>query len=249
MAEEITGIPAANLRRIAKEFAEEARIGSKIVIDGKELPYRPVAAIFFRGAQGHVNSGWTCLSIDLLNHIVGAADTVGSSLGLGPPRCTGHPETGKPETTMYADEDGLMVAKGWVYDHKAYPLREPRAPTRLDLQEMFPTSVYNCFTILSPDNEKLWEQFKIPYRPEILINFGANSVMTNSNAQDLTENFLKKFKFVFSFDIYLTEFTDAVADIVLPDACYLERYTPADGAGRSVSPLSNRCTSAGTLTR
>ncbi len=223
----ITGLRAETLRRIAREFAEEARIGSKIVIDGKEMPYRPVAAIFFRGAQGHVNSGWTCLSIDLLNHIVGAADTVGSALGLGPPRCTGHPETGKPETTMYADEDGLMVAKGWVYDHKAYPLREPKAPTRLDLQEMFPTSVYNCFTICSPDNEKLWKQFKIPYRPEIMINFGSNAVMTNSNAEAITENFLKKFKFIFSFDIYQTEFTDAVADIVLPDACYLERTTPA----------------------
>ena len=223
----VTGVPASSLRRIAQEFAEQARIGSKIVIDGKELPYRPVAAIFFRGAQGHVNSGWTCLSIDLLNHIVGAADTVGSSLGLGPPVCKGYPDTGKPETTMYADDDGLMVCKGWVYDHKAYPLREPKAPTRLDLQEMFPTSVYNCFTILDPNNEKIWEQFKIPYRPEIMINFGTNSVMTNSNAKDITENFLKKFKFIFSFDIYLTEFTDAVADIVLPDTCYLERYTPA----------------------
>ena len=226
-AEKISGIPASTLRRVAREFAEEARIGSQIVIDGKEIPYRPVAAIFFRGAQGHVNSGWTCLSIDLLNHIVGAADTVGSSLGLGPPNSHGYPDTGKPNTVMYADDDGLMVAKGWVYDHKAYPLHEPKAPTRLDLHDMFPTSIYNCFTICSPDNEKLWQQFKIPYRPEILINFGSNSVMTNSNAEAITENFLKKFQFVFSFDIYLTEFTDAVADIVLPDCCFLERYTPA----------------------
>jgi molybdopterin-containing oxidoreductase family molybdopterin binding subunit len=224
---EITTVPANTIRRIAKEFGENARIGSKIKIGNYELPYRPVAAIFFRGAQGHTNSGWTCISIDLLNQIVGCADTVGGCLGLGPPCCYGYPATGKPNTVMYPDKDGHMVVKGWVYDHKAYPLREPKPPTRLDLQDMYPTSVYNALTIMSPDNEKLWQKFKIPYRPEIMINFGSNSVMTMGNASAIVENFLKKFKFVFSFDIYLTEFTDAVADIVLPDACFLERYTPA----------------------
>jgi molybdopterin-containing oxidoreductase family molybdopterin binding subunit len=224
---EITTVPVSTIRRIAKEFAENAMIGSTITIEGKQIPYRPSAAIFFRGAQGHVNSGWTCLSIDLLNHLVGAADTAGGALGLGPPVCHGYPDTGKPETIPYPDNDGLMVVKGWVYDHKPYPLREPTPPQRLDLQEMFPTSVYNAFTIMSENNEELWQRFNIPYRPEIMINFGSNSVMTMGNAETIVENFLKKFKFIFSFDIYLTEFTDAVADIVLPDCCYLERYTPA----------------------
>lgn len=224
---EITTVPATTIRRIAKTLGEEARIGSTIKIGEHTLPYRPAGSIFFRGAQGHANSGWTCLSIDLINHILGSADTVGGTLGLGPPCSHGYPETGKPNTIMYADKDGLMVAKGWVYDHKAYPLREPKPPTRLDLQDMWPTSVYNAFTIMSPNSEELWQKFKIPYRPEIMINFGSNSVMTMGNAEAVVENFLKKFKFIFSFDIYLTEFTDAVADIVLPDACYLERYTPA----------------------
>jgi molybdopterin-containing oxidoreductase family molybdopterin binding subunit len=50
--------------------------------------------------------------------------------------------------------------------------------------------------------------------------------MTMANAADVTENFLKKFEFIFSFNIYHNEFTEAVADIVLPDASFLERYTP-----------------------
>lgn len=224
---EITGIAAPTIRRIARTFGEEARIGSTITVDGKVLPHRPAAAIFFRGAQGHANSGWTCIAIDMLNQMVGAAEAVGGCLGLGPPSCEGFPGTGKPFTVPYADADGLMVVRGWVYDHKAYPLREPRAPIRLDLQEMFPTSIYNCFTIMSPKNEELWQKFKIPYRPEIMINFGSNSVMTNGNAQAVTDNFLKKFKFTFSFNLFVTEFEDAVADIVLPDCCYLERFTPS----------------------
>ena len=47
------------------------------------------------------------------------------------------------------------------------------------------------------------------------------------NSEVGTENFLKNFNFIFSFQLYVTEFEEAVADIVLPDACFLERYTPA----------------------
>jgi molybdopterin-containing oxidoreductase family molybdopterin binding subunit len=224
--EKISSVPEATIRRVAKEFAEHAQIGSTIAIDGKELPLRPSAAIFFRGSQGHVNSGWNCLEIDLLNHIIGAADVPGGAMGHGPPVSQGHPDTGKPDTVPYPCPDGLMVVKGWVYDHKPYPLREPAPPQRLDLQDMFPCSVYNAFTICTPEWEKYMEDFKIDYRPEILINFGSNSVMTMANSEDVTENFLKKFDFVFSFNIFQNEFTEAVADIVLPDACFLERYTP-----------------------
>ncbi|MFH1676956.1 MAG: molybdopterin-dependent oxidoreductase [bacterium] len=224
--EKITSVPAKTLRRIAKEFADNAQIGSTITIDGVELPLRPSAAIFFRGSQGHVNSGWNCLAIDMMNHIVGAADVPGGAMGHGPPVSHGHPATGKPSTIPYACPDGLMIVKGWVYDHKPYPLSEPKPPTRLDLHDMFPCSVYNAFTIISPDWEKYRKQFKIDYEPEIMINFGSNSVMTMANAHDVTENFLKKFKFIFSFNIYQNEFTEAVADIVLPDCSFLERFSP-----------------------
>ena len=65
------------IRRLANEFGTEARIGSTIVIDGVTLPYRPVAAIAFRGSQGHMNSLYNFFAVDLLNHLVGAADVVG----------------------------------------------------------------------------------------------------------------------------------------------------------------------------
>jgi len=224
--EEITSVPVSTLRRIAKEFAHNAQVGSTVMIDGKKFPLRPSAAIFFRGSQGHVNSGWNCLAIDMMNHMMGAADVPGGAMGHGPPVCHGRENTGKPETIPYPCPDGLMIVKGWVYDHKPYPLREPHAPTRLDMQDVFPSSVYNAFTIMSPDWDKMRAQFKLDYEPEIMINFGSNSVMTMANAEDITENFLKKFYFIFSFNIYQNEFTEAVADIVLPDCSFLERYTP-----------------------
>ena len=93
-AEKISTIPAATVRRLAKEFGTEARIGSTIVVDGVTLPYRPVAAIAFRGSQGHVNSVYNFFAVDLLNNLVGAADVVGGCLGFNP-TCHGHPDTGK----------------------------------------------------------------------------------------------------------------------------------------------------------
>jgi len=229
--EEVTAVPAASVSRIAKEIAEAAEIGATVTIQTdngpKKIPKRPIATHYFRGSQGHVNSGWTCLSIDMVNHMVGAADTWGGALGLGAAVCGGYKGTGKPYQIPYPDDDGLLVCKSWVYDHVPYPLRVPKPPTRLDLHDMFPTSIYNAFTITSPRWFEMLEQFKIPYRPDIMINFGSNSVMTMGNAETVTENFLKKFNFIFSFQLYITEFEEAVADIVLPDACYLERYTPA----------------------
>ncbi|MFH1891388.1 MAG: molybdopterin-dependent oxidoreductase [Candidatus Zixiibacteriota bacterium] len=229
--EKITWVPAATVSRIAREFGEAAEIGSTVTIETsngpKRIPKRPVATHFFRGSQGHTNSGWTCLSIDMVNHMVGAADTYGSALGLGAAVGSGYEKTGKPYQIPYPCPDGLLVAKTWVYDHKPYPMRVPQAPTRLDLHDMFPTSIYNAFTITSPRWFEMLERFKIPYKPDVMINFGSNSVMTMGNSEAVTENFLKKFNFIFSFQLYITEFEEAVADIVLPDACFLERYTPA----------------------
>jgi molybdopterin-containing oxidoreductase family molybdopterin binding subunit len=163
----------------------------------------------------------------MVNHMVGAADTYGGALGLGASVGSGYEKTGKPYQIPYACPDGLLVAKTWVYDHMPYPMRVPKAPTRLDLHDMFPTSIYNAFTITSPRWFEILERFKIGYKPDVMINFGSNSVMTMGNAEQVTENFLKKFNFIFSFQLYVTEFEEAVADIILPDTCFLERYTPA----------------------
>ncbi len=229
--EKITWVPAATISRIAKEFGEAAEIGSTVTIQTDEgprqIPKRPVATHFFRGAQGHTNSGWTCLSIDMVNHMVGAADTWGSAMGLGATVQNGYEKTGKPYQIPYPCPDGLLKAKAWVYDHIPYPMRVPKAPTRLDLHDMFPTSIYNAFVMTSPKWFEILDRFKVGYRPDVMINFGSNSVMTMGNAEAVTNNFLKKFRFIFSFQLYVTEFEEAVADIVLPDACFLERYTPA----------------------
>jgi anaerobic selenocysteine-containing dehydrogenase len=217
-AEAITSVPARTITRLATEFAQEAMVGSTIVIDGKRLPYRPVAAIFFRGAQGHRNSVYNCYAIELLNQVVGAADVVGGALGFNPV-CYGHPETGKPWYEPKPGPDGLMVTGTWVAPHLPYPIPDPKKPDTMSLGGLFPLGMFGP-TMASRDQEEVWTRFDLPYRPEVMLNYGANSLMSVGNAETVAAT-LERIPFIVSFEIVLTEFS-AFADIVLPDTSYLE---------------------------
>jgi len=218
VVERVTSVPAATVRRLAYEFATRARVGSTIELDGCRLPFRPVAAIYFRGAQGHKNSTWTCLAIELLNQIVGASDVPGGALGFNPVM-HGHPDTGRPFYEPYAGPDGLMVVGTWVAIHKPYPPSDPKVGS-LTMADAWPLTMMTGF-LCARDQEQIWNAFNIRYRPEMLINIGANPVLTVGNPETAIEA-LKKIPFVVSFDLFLTEFSD-LCDIVLPDASTYER--------------------------
>ncbi|MBI2822149.1 MAG: molybdopterin-dependent oxidoreductase [Acidobacteria bacterium] len=219
-AAQITTIPEAAIRRLAHEFAAEAMIGSTIVLEGKRLPYRPVAAIFFRGVGGHKNSVYNCFAVELLNQVVGAADVVGGALGFNPV-CYGHPETGKPWYEPRPGPDGLMVTGIWPAPHLPYPIPDPKSPETMGFTDLFPLAMFSPF-MASRDQEEVWNHFDLPYRPEIMINCGANSLMSVGNSDTVAET-LKRIPFIVAFELHLTEFS-AFADIILPDTSYLESF-------------------------
>ena len=216
--EAISTVPATTIRRLAREFAREARIGSTIVVEGVTLPYRPVAAIAFRGAQGHRNSVYNFLAIELLNQLVGAADVVGSCLGFNP-ACGGFPETGRPRYVPSAGPDGLMTVGMWMGYHYPYPIAEPRMPRNLGLQDLFAMGMTSPF-LDSDDREQLWQRFELGYRPEMMLNFGANLLMSIANRETVARS-LAAYEFMVSIDLFETE-TTRFADIVLPDCSYLQ---------------------------
>ncbi len=238
-AASITSVPAKRIRELASEFARHARIGSTIEIEGKKLPYRPVSAAYFRGVQGHKNSLYNCLSIELLNQVVGASDVPGGALGF----CSamhGHPESGKPYYQPYAGPDGLLVPGVWPVAHKPYPPPDvPETPNTLTLTDLFPLTMCTAF-LGSADQEDIWRQLGLDYRPEILVNFGANPVLSVGNPGIVVEA-LKKIPFIVSFDLFITEFSE-LADIVLPDTSYLERLDAAP----QWTPLLNHPSGPGT---
>ncbi len=217
---EISTIPVETIRQMAEEFATEARIGSTIAIDGVEVPFRPVAAIAFRGSQGHKNSSYNMLSIDLLNQLVGSADMAGGCLGFNP-ACHGYPETGRMRYAPYPDPDGLMITGSWLGPHKPYPLSDPKKPERVGMQDLFPMSMISPF-FGSTDRKEFWDNFDLPYRPELLLNFGTNFLMSVGNKECAAEA-IKEYDFFVSFDVIANETTE-FADIVLPDRGYLGAY-------------------------
>ena len=214
MAAEITTVSADAIRRLAREFGEAARIGSTIVIDGVELPYRPVAANVYRGAGAHKHGVGAALGVLLLNLIVGAIYVAGGHRG--------HNAIGPDWQWHPGSHDGMIVppvdAPG-AHGGGNYYKYEVKEPVSTNLRELYPISTnrspMNLATALDP------EKFQLPYTSEILIACRRNLIMNGVNYETTSEA-LKKFKFIATFSVVLDEMSE-FADLVLPESVYLEK--------------------------
>lgn len=234
-AETITTVSAATIRRIAKEFGEEARVGSTIVLDGKVLPYRPVAVMYFKGAQGHKNALLTSMALELLTEVVGASNVPGGLLGMN--SCSlGRPDTGNPRWIPKADRDGLMITGKWPNTPPPYPPKEVREPDTIDLRAMIPTCPGSsaALPVVVADPQR----FKVPYQIEMNLHVGSNYVMTFANPKAVEAAFRNIFQV--SFALFLDEAT-YLSDIVLPAASYLERLSHTADWMSSNAPVGEWC--------
>ncbi|MFQ5872830.1 MAG: molybdopterin-dependent oxidoreductase [Dehalococcoidia bacterium] len=213
-ASQVTTVPAATVRRIAREFGAAARIGATTVIDGVTLPLRPACAIWNRGLSQHqhgLQSGWAAA---MLNIIVGTVDVPGGichSGAIGP--------WGMPEP----DPDGLLVP---VNPYHIMQMRRslPLKPAQFDpndpnLEGMFPIATYSrtmgTLSLKEPDKRK------IDYKAEVLICSRTNPMKSAGDPEETAE-MLKGIPFQVSF-VQHHEETSQFADIVLPDTHFLER--------------------------
>lgn len=215
-----TTLPAEQIRRVAREFGEAARIGSTITVGGKELPHRPVAAVYFKGVNGHDNAWGTSLAIDLLNEVVGANTAPGGLHGTNSV-AFGYPETGALKWAPWGDKDGLLASDNIAANMMAPWPAEPQRPSLYNLTDMIGWPISSCMTPLVAADRDRWQ---IGYEPEALINYGSNLVWSVANSEISQKAF--RDCFVVSFNIFLDESAEALSDIVLPDACYLERLEP-----------------------
>jgi anaerobic selenocysteine-containing dehydrogenase len=228
MASKLSSVPAETIRKIATEFATEAKIGSCITIQGKQYPLRPVAAIGFSGLNNHRNAFNSVCSVHMLNMIVGAMDVPGGCLGW-PTRCFGYKDTGRPQYEPHADPIEGMLHAGWWWGetqrgqrlrHTMWPIPTPSTPEdSLGLRKLY-TWVNDSPFFFSSDREEIHKKIGLDYEAKAWMNFGNNMIMSGGNLDNMSDT-LKKIPFFFTFDLYLTEITD-FCDIVLPDTSYLE---------------------------
>jgi anaerobic selenocysteine-containing dehydrogenase len=220
-ASEVSGVPAATVRRIATEFAEAARVGSTITIDGKQLPYRPVSVMHIRSTGTHQNGMHALWAVDLLQHVVGAVNVPGGAATVTV-ECHGYNKTGRPNMYVAACSDGFPRTAGkWIFPQGGpWPLREPQKPHHADLSDLFVCALDSPIQS-AVDRDEVWKKFGISTDYDVLINYASNAAMNGCNPKD-REKLFKRIPFVVDIDIFPNEFNEGFADIVLPDTCYLE---------------------------
>jgi anaerobic selenocysteine-containing dehydrogenase len=192
--EEVSGVPAARVVSLAREFASAAKIGATIEIEGQKLRYRPAVIYSFRGlaAKEFGVQNWRAALI--VQMLVGSLDAVGGLHLHGVYRNPGYFEAAKCE----------------------YP------PKRVDLamSVYFPHGHHDvcqqvALTLLDP------KAYGLGYEPEMQIFYATNRPMSTSDATRQFEAYKKTFNVV--IDIVDSELAQ-MADIVLPDLTYLESW-------------------------
>ncbi len=214
-ASEITTVPAERIRRVAREYAEAASLGSTINIEGHEFPFRPAAACWYRGLSAHKHGMLNGMTVAHLNVLIGAVDVPGGLINSSAAGPNWSPKEGR---------DGLLVAGNpYTNTHLApVPPRKVKPPESLELVELFPVSVYArtmlWLGVLYP------EKFGITYGPEVFIQCRTNLMATAGDPEVMAEA-LKRVPFMVSFADHHNETTE-LADLLLPDCHALERLVP-----------------------
>lgn len=190
LAEAESGVSAADIRRLAIEFATN----------------RPSMAVSYRGAVAHYNGVENERCIKLLDAIVGNIDAPGGTC-LKVSGKWGAPDTPKPP----AAKKKLHILDG---EGIAYPTHHVN---------------HQVFTEIK----------KKPHeRPEVYMIYCYNPVYSNGDCQDNIDVMKDEsmIPFIVAIDAYMSEGT-VLADLILPDATYLERWDPEAPQSQEMIPF------------
>ena len=214
-------IPAERIRRVADEYLAHARVGETIEIEGRTLPFRPVAVMLGKG----VNNGWggyqTCWARTLLAALVGALEVPGGTLGTTVK--LNRPADNRIRTVR-PSPDGIMdypfndtSKEGWLakpHIRNAYRTLVPLAANSPWSAALGPAHLPWLFAREQPDH---WPK---QTRPEMWICYRTNPAISSWNAPYVAER-IAEFPFTVAFAYTLDE-TNYMADVLLPDATDLE---------------------------
>ena len=195
-AADICGLPVDSIKKVALELGQNALIGSKIVIDGVELPYRPVSIMGYHVTQQELGFG-ACRAALQVFMLLGAIEAVG----------------------------GPRIDFTWK-EHKNYKaldtieIKDPPYNIYLKDSKYFPinSGLPGMVAKVMLDPAK----YGVDYTPEVLIIHMANPLVSFADTPVIAESYMK-YKFIAVIDPWLSETADYFADVVLP-AATMEKY-------------------------
>lgn len=192
----ITDLPAEKIRKVAEELGENAMIGSKIVIDGIELPYRPVGIMGYHVSQQEL--GFQAFRMAVLAFmLLGAYEAVGGFRA----------DTGRSVHKNFNGLDNISIG-------------DPPYNIYLNKSKFYPINSNNSSLIAHVMSDP--SKYGIDYTPEVMILHMANPILSFLSQKDIQHNLLQ-YKFIAAIDPWMSETADYFADIVLP-AATVEKY-------------------------
>ena len=249
-AEDITGIPAETIKRLAHEMGVVAR-DQKIELpiqwtdswgnDHESVTGNPVSFHAMRGLAAHSNGFQAIRSLGILMTILGTVDRPGGFRHKAPfprpippcPKPPNSPEGVQPNTPL----DGMPL--GWPSKPDDLFVDEQGEAVRIDkaFSWEYPLSVHGLMHNVITN---AWRGDPYPIDTLLLFmaNMAWNSSMNTENVRDMLkdkdENGEYKIPFIIVADAFQSE-TVAFADLVLPDTTYLERHDAMSMLDRPIS--------------
>ncbi len=220
-AERLCEVPAATIRTIAHEFIDHAHVGEMVEIEGKRLPYRPVAVSLGKT----VNNGWggyECVwARTTLAALVGGLEVPGGTLGTTVRLNWRHSDR---LASVTPGPDGLMAftfnptdKAQWSPNpniRNAYRTMVPLAGNGAWSQALGPTHFSWLFL---DDTPKGLPRVTLP---EVWFVYRTNPAISFWDTTALGEK-MARLPFVVAF-AYTRDETNHYADVLLPDATDLE---------------------------
>ena len=220
-AGEICDVSANTIRSVATQFIDHARIGETIEIDGKILPFRPVAISLGKT----VNNGWggyeCCWARTLLACLVGGLEVPGGTLGTTV-------RLNRPADNRWSSvtpgPDGFMH----------YPMNPTkkgewlsRSPSRHAHRTLVPLAANSPWSQALGPTHLAWmmqkqglEHLPEPTQPDVWFVYRTNPAISFWDTAAVSEA-MAQFPFTVCF-AYTHDESNHLADILLPECTDLE---------------------------
>lgn len=221
-ASTITGIPQQTIRRLAREWVDNARIGSTINLEGMTFPYRPVATKIGRGIHGVMHGYHAVIADHILAAVVGSLEAVGG-------HCGGRKKAGDIgfHRGLIPGPDGMlkMDAYEFVWPPRSFDAAETLIPYHKVYGNPHQLTYLN---MVNPPKD-----LPMPPLPEAVVRFRVNPILSIGEPE-IVRAALAKIPFMVSIANVIDE-TTQLADIVLPDCTEFERYELITSGRRSLA--------------